>query len=423
MDPQGRRIRILNIITRMEFGGSPLNLLDMMSRLDRRRFDLFLATGLSLDPEEDLSEEAREMDVEVLAVPSLIRDVRPFSDLRALWQLLKIIKRGDYDIVHCHTSKAGFLGPLAARIAGAKAVLYSPHGSILYGYFGALKTRFFVLLQKAGSRFTDKTICLSQDEIRQYLGAKIGLPEQYTYIYNGIDIQGFARKRVAARSARKRLMLESDDFIGISVGRLVPVKGYRNLIEAIGLVKRDIPRIRLVIAGEGSEREALEEQVQTESLQKNVFFLGLRRDIPEILSCGDVFLLSSLNEGFGLVLLEAMAMRLPIVATRVGGIPEVVVDGDTGFLVDPGNPTAMADALLKIYQDPRLANELGIAGYKRAKSLFDIRLMTRKYEQLYAETVLNSSGWAGSSAEGGRLFADDKAEALFPWRERLRRSE
>jgi glycosyltransferase involved in cell wall biosynthesis len=199
--------------------------------------------------------------------------------------------------------------------------------------------------------------------------------------------------------------LESDDFVGIAVGRLVPVKGYRYLIEAIGLVKKDTPHIRLVIAGEGSEREALEEQVHAGGLQENVLFLGLRRDIPEILSCGDLFLLSSLNEGFGLVLLEAMAMRLPIVATRVGGIPEVVVDGVTGILVAPANPAVMADAVLGMYRNRKWAKALGNAGYRRARSLFDIRVTTRKHEQLYAETVLNLSGRVSSSAYEGKVFA------------------
>ena len=142
------KIKILHIITRLEFGGPPLSLLDLIARLDKEKFDVSLATGFTPDPERDMIEEARELEIEVFTVPSLVRDVRVMQDLRALWQLSQIIRKGSYHIVHCHTSKAGFIGPLAAKLAGARCVLYSPHGTILHGYFGRLKTRFFILLQR-----------------------------------------------------------------------------------------------------------------------------------------------------------------------------------------------------------------------------------------------------------------------------------
>ena len=144
--------------------------------------------------------------------------------------------------------------------------------------------------------------------------------------------------------------------------------------------------------GDGSERNALERQAEGAGLLNHVKFMGLRRDIPEILSCADVFVLSSLNEGFGLVLVEAMTMKLPIVATRVGGVPEIVEHGKTGILVAPQDPPAIADAILKLCSNRQWGRELGWAGYEKARNTFDVRVVTEKYEQLYMGALSGSGG-------------------------------
>ena len=383
MDASGTKIRILHIITRLEFGGPPLSLLDLIARLDKAKFDVSLATGFTPDRETDMIEEARKLHIHVFTVPSLVREVGIPNDIKALWQIMRIIKRGGYHIVHCHTSKAGFIGPLAARLGAAKIVLYSPHGTILQGYFGKVQTGFFVLLQRFAAYFIDKILCLTTLEVSQYLEAGIGSRNKYTFIYNGIDVASMARRRADRLTMRKHLEIRPDDYVGVSVGRLVPVKGYNHLIEAIRLLKPDIPNFRLLLVGDGSERKALENQAKSAGLSNYVRFMGLRRDIPEILSCADVFLLSSLNEGFGLVLVEAMAMRLPIVATRVGGVPEVVAHEKTGILVAPKDPKAMADAVQRLYHNRQRAKELGLAGFERAEHVFDIPKIVKQYEQLY----------------------------------------
>ena len=383
MYASGTKIKILHIITRLEFGGPPLSLLDLIARLDRETFDVSLATGFTPACERDMIEEARKLNIEIFTVPSLVRDMRILSDLRALWQIMRIIKKGGYHIVHCHTSKAGFIGPLAARLAGAKVVLYSPHGTILQGYFGRIQTKFFILLQRFAAFFINQIICLTKLEISQYLEAGIGSTTKYNFIYNGIDVESMAQRRADRLTMRKDLRIGPNDYVGVSVGRLVPVKGYNHLIEAISLLKHNIPDIRLLLVGNGRERKALEEQAEAAGLLDYVRFVGLRRDIPELLSCADIFILSSLNEGFGLVLVEAMAMRLPIVATRVGGVPEVVEHEKTGILVEAQDPQAMGNAIARLYHNRQWANDLGAAGYEKAKHTFDIRKITEQYKELY----------------------------------------
>jgi len=387
----GRKIRILHIITRLEHGGPPIALLNLIERLDKGKFQCAIATGFTGEPEKDMIPHARRKNIEVLTIPHLVRDISPASDLMALYELIAVLRRQKADIVHCHTSKAGFIGRLAAKIAGRSVILYSPHGTILKGYFAPLKTRFFTALDRLAALLTDRILCLSQVEIMEYLEAGIGSLHQYCVLHNGIDVAQMEERRLDNLRMRERLGLGREDFICVTVGRLVPVKGYPFLIDAMGKLAQTIPNVKLVIAGDGSEREKLKKQVLELALDDRVLFLGLREDIPEILSCGDLFLLSSVNEGFGLVLLEAMAFKLPIVATRVGGVPEVVKDGETGLLIPSQDPQSFVNAVLKIYRNRDWGRDLGLAGYERVKRKFDLEVIVQKLENLYVEVLQGDS--------------------------------
>ena len=389
---QGRgRIRILNIITRLEHGGAPIALLDTVERMDRARYEIHVATGRTEDPEKEMIPYARSRGVQVMVIPSLVRDVRPWRDLVALFSLMRVIARGRYDIVHTHTSKAGFVGRLAARLCGVKGIVYSPHGTILEGYFGGATTRLFVASDRIAAGFTDRIVGLTRREVEQYLEAGIGRPDQYTFIYNGIDVDGFAARRVDRERKRTELGLPRDAYVGITVGRLVPVKGQRYLIEAAARIGDRIPPLMILLAGDGPLRPELEQHAASMGVEDKVRFLGTRQDIPELLSCADVFVLPSLNEGLGLVLVEAMAMGVPCVATAVGGVPEVVADDVTGILVPPRDPRALADAVVRLADDPDRAREMGEQGRERAREMFSIQRTVARTEALYEEVAVEVS--------------------------------
>ena len=387
--PQDRgRIRILNVITRLEHGGAPIALLDTVERMDRARYEIHVATGRTEDPENEMIPYARSRGLRVMVIPSLVRDVRPWRDLVALFSLMRVIARGRYDIVHTHTSKAGFVGRVAARLCGVKGIVYSPHGTILEGYFGGATTRLFVASDRIAAGFTDRIVGLTRREVEQYLEAGIGRPDQYTFIYNGIDVDGFAARRVDRERKRTELGLPRDAYVGITVGRLVPVKGQRYLIEAAARIGDRIPPLMILLAGDGPLRPELEQHAASMGVEDKVRFLGTRQDIPELLSCADVFVLPSLNEGLGLVLVEAMAMGVPCVATAVGGVPEVVADDVTGILVPPRDPRALADAVVRLADDPDRAREMGEQGRERAREMFSIQRTVARTEALYEEVAV-----------------------------------
>lgn len=376
------KIRVLNIITRLERGGAPQALLETLGRMSSD-FHIDLATGKTEDIELDLTQEVMEAGVPLIHIPAMRRSPHPIRDFRALRQIIRVIRNGNYDLVHTHTSKAGFLGRIAAKYCKVPAVVHSPHGTILEGYFSSPTTQLYTYLERVTAPIAQCIICLTTREIDQYLAAKIGTREQYTYIYNGIDIGAYAKATKSAQDMRKELGIPNDAVVCITVGRLVPVKGQADLITAFSDVVKKSNHAHLLIVGEGELHDTLLQLTQKYDLTNNVHFLGWRNDVANLLSASDIFALPSLNEGLGLVLIEAMAQKLPAVATLVGGVPEVVHDNETGLLVPAESPKDLGKALNRLIEDPSLRTKMGEAGYQRAIAHFSIESTVAQTENIY----------------------------------------
>jgi len=349
-----------------------------------------VVAGFAEDMDLDISAEAKRQGFGIRSVAAMRRSIHPVRDAKALLQLIWIIGRGRYDLVHTHTSKAGVLGRLAACICGVPRVVHSPHGSVLFGYFNKRTTQIFAFLERLVSPLADRLICLTRFEIGEYARARIGRPSHYVVIPNGIDIDSFRGRRGDREALRESLDLSKTGLVFISVGRLVPIKGFVDLIRAVRLVVDAGYPIVLLLLGEGELREDLEAEARRLGIEKNIRFLGWRDDVPELMDAADAFVLASHNEGLGLVLVEAMSKGLPVVATRVGGIPDVVQDGATGHLVPPESPNALSQAMLKLIEDPWERKRMGEAGRRRADSRFSIDATVQLTQQLYEELLSGS---------------------------------
>jgi glycosyltransferase involved in cell wall biosynthesis len=352
-----RRRRIAHITLGLDTGGQEKLLVEFARLADRQRFDL---TFVSLTTRGRLAEdiEAHGWPVVALDEPA---SFRPALVLR----LAPLLRRLRIDVVHTHDCKPLIYAAPAARLARVPRIVHTRHFAQLSHI-----TRRQTLLASLAGRLTDIYACVSQDSARVAAGEGVPAARLRT-VWNGIDMSRFACAGPRPEGP------------AVLVARLSPEKDIATLLRAVALMVQEQPDFRLDIAGHGPLQAELSRLTGALNLGANVRFLGEVRDIPALLSGARWFVLSSLSEGISLTLLEAMSCGLPVVATRVGGNPEVVVDGETGILVPPGDPTALARAMLRLHGAAHKARVMGLAGRERVARHFEIRRMVAAYEALY----------------------------------------
>jgi glycosyltransferase involved in cell wall biosynthesis len=339
---------------------------------------------------EDQLETAKKKGIEIIDVPSLVRRISPINDVRALIALSRHIRKIEPHIVHTHTSKAGILGRLAAWMARVPIVIHTPHGHVFYGHFGRLLSRMFLQMEKLLGRITHHQIALTPEEGNDYLNLGVAKSNNISVIHSGVDLSCFKRSKTESNPGRNELAIPPDSLVVGYVGWLIPIKGVTHLVNAMAEVVQRHPNSLLVLVGKGDDKggEAikLREQVQSLGLTDKVLFLGWRPDVNEITGCFDIFVLPSLNEGMGRVLVEAMAAGLPIVASRVGGIPDLVKHGENGLLVPPANAGALEQAISDLLSDKAKRKRMGETG-KRMCRPYSIEAMVDKIDNLYSRLL------------------------------------
>lgn len=389
-----KRPHIMHIITRMDRGGSAQNtLFTCLGLADRYRQTLVFGPTLESEMGEEEQglvdrelDRAREMGVEVIVSPHLVRAISPLKDAAALGNLFRLIRQKRPDIVHTHSSKGGLLGRLAARAAGAPALIHTPHGHVFSGHFGSTASLVFLALERAMGRITDRTVALTRGEEQDYRDLKVGAADSLRIIHSGVPLERFSKARVPAREARKSLGLPPGAPVVGTVGWLLAIKGPATLLAAMGRVWEQHPEAFLVYVGQGPLKDGLAREAEGMGKAGKVLFTGWRKDVEKLLPAFDVFVLASENEGMGRAVVEAMAAGKPAVASRVGGLPDLVLDGETGVLVPPGDPGALADAVLVLLNDPERAAAMGQKARERA-SAFSLEAMLAKLDELYCELL------------------------------------
>lgn len=390
----GERIRVLHLITRLVLGGAQENTLLTAGGLDRGRYAVTLASGPTFGPEGSL-EDRIPGGIPFERVPDLVRDPHPVKDLVTLARLYRMIRRGRYHIVHTHTTKAGLLGRLAAKAAGVPIIVHTPHGHAFHDYLGVRGSEALKWAERGLARITDRIICLTPAERDDHVHLRIGPAGLFEVIHSGVDLERFRHARVDPESLRRALGLRPSGPLVVCVARLVPVKGVEYLLEAVPLVRAAVPAATVMFVGDGPLRPLMERRAAALVRGGAVAFLGLRSDVPEILKLSDVAVLPSLNEGMGRAAVEALAAGRPVVASRVSGIQDIVVDGETGFLVPPADPRALADAVVRVLVTSGLAQAMG-ARAAQSVGAYGIEAMINGIDRLYVR-LLSSSGTRAES--------------------------
>ena len=401
-----QRYRIAHVITRLDLGGAQENTLYCVRHHARSRFDVELIAGAGgeLDSEAGRIPEAR-----VQLAPYLRHEIAPAADVLALLRLVRHFSKARVDLVHTHSSKAGLLGRLAARLAGVPAVVHTVHGwSFNRTQPSAVQTAF-VGLERAVAPLADRLVVVSEHDAREGRSRHIGRPDQYTLVRSGIDAAAYGVAPADRESVRRSLGIEPHHVLVGTLACLKPQKAPLDFVRAAAAARTHHPELRFVVAGDGPLREAASREIAELGLAGIVQLLGWRRDVAALLGAMDVFLLTSRFEGLPRAVLQAMAAGVPVVATAVNGTPEAVRDRASGLLVPPEAPERAAEAVIELVRDPGLRARCIAGGRAALGDGFDIRRMVHRLEEIYISLLSASHGADGRSAGAGAPWPEETA--------------
>jgi len=388
------RLKVLRVIARLNVGGPARHVVLLDRGLRARGYDTLLVHGTVGVGEASLETLADESGVPHLRVRELERRVSALSDVAAFVQLVSIIFKVRPDVVHTHTAKAGALGRVAAGLFNLTrrkpfrcVVVHTFHGNVLSGYFGRIATFLIVFAERMLALCTDRIVAISRLQ-RDEIVSRFRVASSYrtAVIPLGLDLAPFTEVGPSSRLRRSLDIPEGDVVVGY-VGRFVPVKDLPTLVEAFALAQRNHGNLRLVLAGDGPARSDIERLAVERHVRDRTHFLGWRPNLPELYAAFDICALSSVNEGTPVALIEAMAAAKAVVATNVGGVPDVIEHGRTGLLVPPRDPHAFGAAIMRLVSHPEERFCFGQSAQSSVVNRFAIDRLVKDIDTLYTDLI------------------------------------
>ncbi|MCD6339789.1 MAG: glycosyltransferase family 4 protein [Verrucomicrobia bacterium] len=399
-------MRIVHVITRLIVGGAQENTIATVLGLQNRSgWDVRLAAGPTSGPEGSLESRLAGRPELLTLIPDLVRPVHPWRDVRAWAALVRLFRRLRPDIVHTHSGKAGVLGRLAARRAGAPIIAHTIHGPSFGPFQGFLPNLLFKTAERIAGRATDCFVAVADAMKQQYLAAGIGRPEQYVRIFSGFPVEPYLRARNDP-ALRRRLGLGPEDFVVGKIARLFRLKGHEDLLAIAPRLAREIPNIRFLLVGDGILRDRFEAMAREAGVAERFRFVGLvpPEQVPAYIGVMDALVHLSYREGLPRALPQALCAGKPVAAWDCDGAGEVCLDGRTGFLLRPGDRDGLAERLILLARDKTLRRRLGETGRRFAAEQFDERRMIEQIAELYERLAVKTGRKASErTTEGSRL--------------------
>jgi glycosyltransferase involved in cell wall biosynthesis len=376
--------QIMYLINQLGYGGAQQLILNIIRNLDHSKYKPIVGMW---GGRKDIAEEFEEIGVEVVDF-----DGKGKADIFAFLRLYNYLKRNKIDFLNTHLSHANIVGRIAGKAAKIPCILTTYHNMYISNHplsrWLDVATSYMEDMGVAISKGVEKSwykdsAILSSDALKSGRSS-------FT-IYNGVDIDKINKSisNISPDTKRKEIDVDGDRFTFTCAARLHPVKGHKFLIEAVSHLKKDYPSLCVLLLGDGSLRDSLKSMVKSKDLEKQVRFMGYRKDVYEIMAVSDAFVLPSINEGFGIAIAEAMALSLPVVASDLPSIAEVVEGGETGSLVPPSDSQALAKSMKKYLQNYDLTQAHGKKGFDRVSKKFSMQRATEKYEMLYQYLIKN----------------------------------
>jgi glycosyltransferase involved in cell wall biosynthesis len=381
-------VKVVRVIARLNIGGPAIHVVNLTAGLDPMRFESMLVTGTESPGEGSMLDLARARGVTPVIIPGMVGEATLNQrDLKALLALYRLFRRERPHIVHTHTAKAGVLGRVAARLAGVPVVVHTFHGHVLHGYYSPLKNWLLRRAERGLGLLSDRLVTVSEQVKRDLVRYGVAGAQKITVIPLGLDLEPFLAGAGQRGKLRRELGLtDGEPLVGI-VGRIFPIKNHRLFLEAAARVAKELDSARFLVVGDGVLRPAMEDYAQALGLASRVMFTGWRRDLPVIYPDLDVLVISSNNEGTPVSAIEAMAAGCPVVATGVGGLPDLIADGETGCLVPARDPAALATRILKLLRERDTASRIAKTAQATVAERFGVERLCRDVEDLYEELL------------------------------------
>jgi glycosyltransferase involved in cell wall biosynthesis len=377
-------------------GGPALHVAYLTAGLRDRGYDTTLVAGSLARGEDSMAFVADNREVEVVRIDELGREISPFRDLVATIKLARLIRKERPQILHTHTAKAGTVGRVAALLAGSRRppiIVHTFHGHVLRGYFGPLRSLFFRLLERWLAARTTALIAVSP-QVRDDL-VKLGVAprERFVVIRLGIELEErVAPEQDGRLETRRYLGIPDDRFTVGWIGRMTSVKRTDDILVAFKRLRDSGVDAMLCLVGDGPDRRDLERRAHELGVVRDTLFLGYQEDVAPFYAAFDALVLPSSNEGTPVSAIEALAAGRPVVATSVGGVPDVVRDGEDGFLVDPGATDELAERLERLARDPDLRAGMGERGRERVLPRYAVDRLVTDVDHLYRALLASAAG-------------------------------
>jgi glycosyltransferase involved in cell wall biosynthesis len=384
-------VKVLRVIARLNVGGPALHVAYLTAGLSEHGYETTLVAGTLARGEESMASVAEERGVKIEVVEDLHREIALWRDARAIIRLARLIRRERPTILHTHTAKAGAVGRIAALLSGdarPPIIVHTFHGHVLRGYFNPLITLAFRTLERWLAAMTTVLVAVSPEVRDDLVRLGVAPASKFVVVRLGIELgERIGADDDARRETRRLIGLAPDAFVVGWVGRMTAVKRTEDVVRALRrLVDRDVDAY-LCLVGDGPDREDLERYAHELGVIKRCLFVGYQDDVSRYYNAFDVLILPSVNEGTPVSVIEALAAQRPAVATRVGGVPDVVRDGIDGFLVDPGDADALAERLAELAADPERRARMGAEGRSRVLERYAVARLVDDIDRLYRELL------------------------------------
>lgn len=387
-------IRILRVIARLNMGGPAIHVSSLAAGLEPRGYETTLVAGSLARGEDSMAFLAERLDIPVRTIPELQREVSPIDDARSVRRMREIIRELRPHILHTHTAKAGAIARAAALVSGAARpaiLVHTFHGHVLKGYFDPVRTAFFKEVERSLARVTDALVAVSPEVRDELVAAGIAPREKFSVIRLGIPLEERLGDATADLDYRRLYGISESAFVVGWVGRMTDVKDTDAVLEIVGAARDRGLEAVLVMVGDGPDRVRLEQLAHDIGIARSTFFVGYQPEVAGYYRLFDAFLLPSVNEGTPVSAIEALASGTPVVATRVGGVPDVVRDGEDGFLFEPGDTDDAAERLALLASDATLRSALGASGRERVLRRYSVSRLVEDVDRLY-RSLLSERG-------------------------------